>query len=277
MIVGVIGCGVMGKGIAQVFAQNNIDVVYCDKNAELSVKAKQSLAQVLEKLVARNKITSEDKERILSHVKPSLLEDCAACDLVVDCISEDLAKKQILFKQLDAICNDNCIFATNTSSLSIRELGKGLKHQLIGMHFFNPAPVMNLVEVVKNEKTKESTVEFVLNLCKLINKVAIVVKEAPGFIVNRLLIPMINDAISMLENGIASAQDIDSAMKLGANHVIGPLALADLIGLDVVLAIMQNLEEQFNNKRYEPCALLKKMVADGQLGKKVGKGFYNYN
>lgn len=196
--------------------------------------------------------------------------------MIVEAVSEDIEIKKAVFKEIDTICRPECIFTTNTSSLEIKAIGEGLSRPLTGMHFFNPAPVMKLVEIIASDQTTQETVDYLMNIAKIVGKTPVEVREAPGFIVNRILIPMINEAISIYAEGISSVEDIDTAMKLGANHPMGPLALGDLIGLDVVLAIMEVMLKQTGDIKYRPENMLKRMVRDNKLGRKTGEGFYKY-
>lgn len=278
MKVGIIGAGTMGAGIAQVFAgTKDYDVLLCDLNRELAEKGKDRIAAGLETKVKRGKLTEQDAREILTAVTPSVAEDCKDCDLIVEAAAEDIKIKQDTFRRLEEICSPSCVFATNTSSLSITEIGSGLDRPVVGMHFFNPAPVMKLVEIIAGLDTPSEDLEFLKKIAEDIGKVPVQVKESAGFVVNRMLIPMINEAAGIYAEGIANAEDIDTAMRLGANHPMGPLALGDLIGLDVVLAIMEVLQKETGDSKYRPHPYLKKMVRGQRLGKKSGQGFYVYD
>lgn len=277
--VAVIGAGTMGAGIAQACAQAGLDVVLRDIDDKFVQKGLASIDKSLAKAVEKLKITPEQKAAALSHIKGTTnLADAKDCDLVVEAIVENAAVKKSLFKELDAICKDGAIIATNTSTISITDLSSAVKNpaNFAGMHFFNPVALMKLVEVINGKNTSPETISTLKTLAEKLGKVPVEVNDSPGFVVNRALIPMINEAIFCLHEGVASAQDIDNAMKLGANHPMGPLELADLIGLDVVLAIMDVLHESFKSDKYRACPLLREMVSAKKLGRKTGKGFYDY-
>ena len=277
MKVGIIGAGTMGAGIAQAFAQTEgFTVILCDINNEFAANGKNKIAKGFEKRIAKGKMEQAEADAILSRITTGTKEICADCDLVIEAAIENMEIKKQTFKELDEICKADAIFATNTSSLSITEIGAGLKRPMIGMHFFNPAPVMKLVEIIAGLHTPTEIVEKIKKISEDIGKVPVQVEEAPGFVVNRILIPMINEAVGIYAEGVASVEGIDAAMKLGANHPIGPLALGDLIGLDVCLAIMDVLYHETGDSKYRAHTLLRKMVRGKQLGQKTGKGFYDY-
>ena len=278
MKVAVFGAGTMGAGIAQVFAQTDgFDVLLCSSTPESAGRGIARLEKQFDGRIAKGKMTVGEKERILSHITVGDARSCGDCDLVIEAIPEQLEKKKALFQELDALCKESAILASNTSSLPVSAMAGGLSRPIVGMHFFNPAPVMKLVEVVVTLNTPESLSEKVADIARQLGKTPVIVKENPGFIVNRILIPMINEAAGLYAEGIASAEDIDTAMKLGANHPMGPLALGDLIGLDVCLDIMEALFEETGDAKYRPCLYLKKMVRNGYLGRKSGKGFFTYS
>ena len=283
----VVGAGTMGSGIAQAIAEGGRQALLADAIPGAAEKAKGRIAVSLDKAIAKGKITPDVKEAVLGRI--TALGDFkeiaagtvvdAAVDLVIEAITENAAVKKELFSDLDKVLGPQAIFASNTSALSVTELARATSRpeRFIGMHFFNPAPIMKLVEIIRGADTAEGTFEAVRVLAEQLGKTPVTVNEAPGFVVNRLLVPMINEAVYALMEGVASAEDIDTAMKLGAGHPMGPLALADMIGLDVCLAIMEALDAEFGDPKYRPCPLLRKMVRAGRLGRKSGRGFFDYH
>lgn len=269
----------MGSGIAQVMAQAGYKVFLRDIEQQFVNKGITSIEKNLTRLIEKGKMDSRQKDEIMDRIQGIVeLSEGKEADLVIEAIVENLDLKKEVYKELDETCKKETIFASNTSSLSITALAACTKRpeKVLGMHFFNPAPVMKLVEVIKGALTSAEVIETVKKIVESLGKTPVIVNEAPGFIVNRMLVPMINEAVYLLMEGVASAEDIDKAMQLGANHPIGPLALADLIGLDVCLAVMEVLHVEFGEDKYRPCPLLRKMVRSGALGRKTGKGFYQY-
>ena len=277
MKVGVIGAGTMGQGIAKAFAQvDGYEVALCDIKQEWAEGGKDKIAKGYARLVAKEKMTQEKVDGILAKITPGLKEDlCKDCDLIVEAAFEDMNVKKTTFAELDKIAKPECIFASNTSSLSITEIGNGLTRPMIGMHFFNPADRMKLVEVIAGVNTPAETVEAIKKIAVEIGKTPVQVNEAAGFVVNRILIPMINEAAFIKMEGVSDIAGIDTAMKLGANHPMGPLELADMVGLDILLNVMNVLSKEYGEK-YHPSLLLRKMVTAGFLGRKSGAGFYIY-
>ena len=278
--IGVLGTGTMGAGIIQVLAQNGYEVAVRARRQETIDKGIAGIAKNLDKLVAKEKITAADKDATLARISSSTeLDIMKDVDLIIEAAVEDMEMKKALFAELDTICKPEAILATNTSALSITEIAAATKRpdKVVGMHFFNPVPAMKLVEIVKGLTTSEETRTVVVELATKLGKTPVDVAEAPGFVVNRILIPMINEAAGVLADGVANAEGIDDAMKLGANHPIGPLALGDLIGLDVCLAIMETLYREFGDTKYRPHPLLRKMVRGDKLGRKTGIGFFDYS
>jgi len=277
--VGIVGAGTMGNGIAQACAVSGINVVMVDISDAAVQKGLATVAGSLDRLIKKEKITQADKDAALARIKGSTsYDDLKAAQLVIEAATENLELKIKILRQLDGLLPPETLVATNTSSISITQLAAVTSRadRFIGMHFFNPVPMMALVEIIRGLQTSDTTHEAVRNLALALGKTPITVKNAPGFVVNRILVPMINEAFFVLAEGLATPEDIDAGMKLGCNHPIGPLALADMIGLDVCLAVMNVYFAEFNDSKYRPCPLLKEMVAAGFLGRKTGRGVYSY-
>jgi len=277
--IGVIGAGTMGNGIAQVCAVGGLQVTMVDINDAAVQRGLKSVSDSLERLVRKDKMTPEAKAQVLARIQGVTSQDALkGCDLVIEATTENLELKLRILRQIEAIVGPQTLIATNTSSISITQLAAVLDKpgRFIGMHFFNPVPVMGLLELIRGLQTDDATHATALEFAKVVGKSPVTARNSPGFVVNRILVPMINEAIFVLQEGLASAEDIDTGMRLGCNHPIGPLALSDLIGLDTLLAVMQVFYDGFNDPKYRPAPLLREMVAAGRLGRKTGRGFYSY-
>ncbi len=277
--VGIIGAGTMGNGIAQACAVSGVNVVMVDIAQAAVDKGVATISKSLERLLQKEKITEADKDAALARIKGSTsYDDLKGAQLVIEAATENHELKNKILKQLDQLLAPEVIIATNTSSISITQLAGATSRadRFVGMHFFNPVPMMALVEIIRGLQTSDATHDTVKDLALRLGKTPITVKNAPGFVVNRILVPMINEAFFVLAEGLATPEDIDAGMRLGCNHPIGPLALADMVGLDVCLAVMEVYLEQFGDSKYRPCPLLREYVAAGRLGRKTGEGVYNY-
>lgn len=277
--VGVIGSGTMGNGIAQVCAAAGLDVVMVDVSQPALERGLKTIGASLDRQVRKGTLDDLGKQSVLQRIRSTTAyEDLSGADLVIEAATERRDLKLSILKQVEALVGDEAVIATNTSSISITELAAALKKsdRFIGTHFFNPVPVMGLLELIRGLQTSDQTHQAMLAFATQVGKTAVTARNSPGFVVNRILVPMINEAIFVLQEGLASAEDIDAGMKLGCNHPIGPLALADMIGLDTLLAVMDVFYDGFNDSKYRPAPLLKEMVAAGWLGRKSGRGFYSY-
>ena len=277
--VGIIGAGTMGNGIAQACATSGINVVMIDINQEAVSKGLTTIQSSLDRLIKKEKISENEKDQAMARIKGSTdYNDLKGLHMVIEAATENFAIKVKILNQIDSIVEKETIIATNTSSISITQLAATVSNpeRFIGMHFFNPVPMMALVEIIRGLQTSDQTHQLVHDLSKSLGKEPITVKNAPGFVVNRILVPMINEAFFVLSEGLSTAEDIDAGMKLGCNHPIGPLALADMVGLDTCLAVMEVYFNNFNDSKYRPCPLLREMVAAGYLGRKTGRGVYQY-
>lgn len=278
MKVGIIGAGTMGAGIAQAFAATDgYTAVLCDMSYELAQKGVDRIRARLDKQVAKGRMERQAADGIMESITAGEQADLGGCELIVEAAVENMDVKKRLFADLTKICPDTVLFATNTSSLSITDLGRELERPVVGMHFFNPAETLKLVEIIAGLHTPRTVIDRIASIARDIGKTPVEVQDSAGFVVNRILVPMINEAVCVLAEGVASAEDVDQAMKLGANHPMGPLALGDLVGLDVCLAIMEILQAETGDDKYRPHPLLRKMVRGGLLGRKTGRGFFEYS
>jgi len=278
--ISIIGAGTMGNGIAQVFAMNNYHVNLIDLNSNSLTNAINRITTNLDRMIKRDIISSDQKTATLDNISTTTdINNAKSSDLVIEAVTENIKVKMKIFTQLDKICSSGTILATNTSSISITEIAASTKREdkVIGMHFMNPVPIMKLVEVIRGRKTSDETTKTIIELSETVKKIAIEVNDYPGFIANRILLPMINEAIEALNKGVAKVKNIDSIMKIGMGHPMGPLQLADFIGLDVCLSILEVMHEGFKNSKYAPSELLVNMVKSGKLGIKSGEGFYDYS
>jgi len=276
----VVGAGQMGAGIAQVAAQAGLNVVLADATFELARAGVERVAKVLAKLVEKGKFSAQARSALIARIRPAeRLEDCAGAQLLVEAIVENEATKKELFRKVDALLEPEALLASNTSSISITALAAATRRpdRFLGMHFMNPPPVMELIEVIRGLQTSEATYRAVIELCRRFGKTTVTAKDRPGFVVNRILIPLLNEACFALEEGLASAEDIDTGVKLGLNHPMGPLTLADFVGLDTLLAIAEVLHRELGDDKYRPAPILRQYVAAGWLGRKAGRGFYTYS
>ena len=276
----VIGAGQMGSGIAQVAAQAGVAVVVADASPELAKRSVEKLGQTLGKLVEKGKLSAADRERLLSRIRPvTSLDECAGADLAIEAVVENQAVKTAIFQKLDAVLRPEAILASNTSSISITALAAATKRpdRFIGMHFMNPPPVMQLIEIIRGLQTSDATYETVVALSKRFGKITVTAKDSPGFVVNRILIPLLNEACFALQEGLATPEDIDTGVRLGLNHPMGPLTLADFVGLDTLLYIAEVLHRELGDDKYRPAPLLRNYVAAGWCGRKSGRGFYVYD
>ena len=279
MKIMVLGAGTMGAGIVQTAAQAGFEVIVRDIKQEFVDKGIAGIDKLLSKNVDKGKMSAEDKAAVMGKISGTVdMAAAADCDLVIEAALEVMEIKKTIFKELDSICKPSCILASNTSALSVTEIGAatGRADKVIGMHFFNPVPAMKLVEVIRGANTSQETFDAIKGLCEKMGKAPVEINEAPGFVVNRLLIPMLNEGMYCVMEGVASPADVDTSMKFGAGHPMGPLALADMIGLDICLAIMNTLYKEFGDPKYRPCPLLAKLVRANKLGRKTGEGFFKY-